>query len=110
MIFNPFKLRAKLKDTEELLAKCFKIKNELAEENKKLKAKRSTIIPVDKTEIQKGKMYYVATMNGYYSINGNKLLKDNVSHLTKISLNKGFIFDTEEKAKEVYHRIMAIKG
>lgn len=110
MSFNPFKLRKQLKEMEKMLAKCFKHKNELAEENKKLKANRQAIKPVLREQVVKDKLYYVATIGGYYSIKGNKLLKDNCSEVTKTSLNKGFIFDTEEKAKQVYERIMSIRG
>ncbi len=103
MTFNPFKLRKQLKTLQEDL----KISENL---NDQLIERLTTVPAVKKADIQGNKQYYIVTISSYQLVNGSKLLKGKADKPLQEAFNKGFIFDTEEKAKEVYNRIMAIKG
>ncbi len=103
MTFNPFKLRKQLEDTKFSL----KIANNFIDS---LTQNLVPITPVKKSEIKGNKQYYIVTVASYQLVNGSKLLKGKADKPLQEAFNKGFIFDTEEKAKEVYNRIMAIKG
>ncbi|MDG6880985.1 Uncharacterised protein [Phocoenobacter uteri] len=110
MMLNPFKLRKLLEDTKWKLEVSNNLMEQLQEQNDLLDKKLVPIKPVNKAEVKGNQQYYIVTIASYQRVNGCKLLNGKADKPLQEAFNKGFIFDTEEKAKEVYQRIMAIKG